>query len=355
MSEKNSSIKRVILEPTNRCNLNCSICLRQSWNGNIGIMKEEVFSKFLAALEGIDPLPEIFLGGYGEPLSHPEILEMIRQLSDRGCQTTLITNGTLLTQDITQSLIGSGLGKLWVSVDSFHQQSIHSTNPTHTGSLMQIGEILGNGKLEKFDLGISLILTRGNQVELLADIDQALQLGINSIFITNLEAYSPEELEQIPYTLTHLRRPEAWRTAYTDLVDRIDNISTQNPGISIKGVLNHHRDKCPFAERGDLVLRWDGEISPCLPLLYDHTTHIGSWEHTQYLYSFGNIVNRSLAVIKGDPDFIQLRERLLKDEFSPCLGCRDCWLSDNNLQDCMGFEHPACGGCLWAAGLISCP
>jgi MoaA/NifB/PqqE/SkfB family radical SAM enzyme len=125
--------------------------------------------------------------------------------------------------------------------------------------------------------------------------------------------------------------------------------------VSIHGVLTDRRDRCPFAERGDLVLRWDGEISPCLPLLRDHTTYVGSWEHKQYSHSLGNILDRSLKEIWADASAAQLRDRLLDREFSPCLSCRDCWFSQDNRQDCQGFDHPTCGGCLWAEGLIDCP
>ena len=352
-------LQRIIIEVTNLCNLNCSICLRQSWNGDMGNMSDEVFSKILAELEGFQPIPDVLLGGYGEPLSHPAILEIIRQLSGIGCLTSLITNGTLLTEDFTVSLIDAGLDKLWISADSFHQQAIsfNSSSPKHSGTLNQIAKIhrLGNGKLEDLDPGISMVLANNNLDELLANIRLAVKHGIKSFFITNVEAYSPLQTETQNYTLNQLRRPGYWRTNNPELIESINEIISNNPNVSIDGVITNNQDKCPFAERGDLVLRWDGEISPCLPLLYSRTTYISSWGHEQHAYSLGNILDRSLAEIWSDPEYVQLRERLLEDEFSPCLGCRDCWLSDDNLQDCMGFEHPTCGGCLWAAGLISCP
>jgi MoaA/NifB/PqqE/SkfB family radical SAM enzyme len=352
-------LRRIIIEVTNLCNLDCSICLRQSWSGDLGIISEIIFSKLISDIGDFHPPLDVLLGGYGEPLSHPDILEMIRQLKDHGCRTALITNGTLLTPDLTKSLVESGLGKIWVSADNFHQQAIISKSsiPSNARTLSQIAEIQrsGNGKLEELNPGLSMVLAKNNQAEILTDIEQALKLGIRSFFITNLEAYSPLEVEEIPYTLGQLRRPGAWHASSTDLIKKVESISINNPGVSISGVLTHHQEKCPFAEKGDLVLRWDGETSPCLPLLYDRTTHIESWEHKQIAHSFGNIRDRSISEIWEDRDFSRLRERLLNNEFSPCLSCRDCWFSDDNMQDCMGFEHPTCGGCLWAEGLICCP
>ena len=353
------SLNRVIIEATNLCNLDCSICLRQSWSGGLGIMSEEVYSKLVAELGELPSPPDVIFGGYGEPLSHPNILEMIRQLAYVGCQTSLITNGTLLTPYLTRSLVEAGLGKLWISVDSFHQQAIRSasTELTHIGIMAQLAEILRsvNGKLKEMDPGLSMVLARENQATLLAIIDQAKKLGIRSFFITNLEAYSPAQANELPYTLGQLRQPGSWLNAKSELTDMLETMQVSDPGLSIIGTLTNSSSICPFAEQGDLVLRWDGKISPCLPLLYDRTTYIGSWEHKQLSYSLGNILNRSLMEIWTDHDHSRLRERLLGCDYSPCLSCRDCWLSEDNLQDCMGFEHPSCGGCLWAAGLISCP
>lgn len=353
------ALQRIIVEVTNLCNLDCSICLRQSWDGDLGKMSDEVFSRILVDLGGIDPMPDVLLGGYGEPLSHPDILEIIRQLNDLGCSTSLITNGTLLTGHFIKSLVDAGLDKLWISADNFHQQAINfnSSLPKQSGTLNQIAEIFrfGNGHLEQLKPGLSMVLAKNNLDHLLNNISLAVKLGIKSFFITNAEAYSPLQSEAPNYTLNQLRRPGSWRNNNPELIEGIHQIISNNPDLSIDGVITRNQDKCPFAERGDLVVRWDGEISPCLPLLYGRTTYIGSWEHEQHAYSLGNILDHSLAEIWGDPEYVQLRERLLESEFSPCLGCRDCWLSADNLQDCMGFEHPTCGACLWAAGLISCP
>lgn len=42
-------------------------------------------------------------------------------------------------------------------------------------------------------------------------------------------------------------------------------------------------------------------------------------------------------------------------DFFPCSTCNSCELPEENLEDCFVSEHPACGGCLWAQGFITCP
>lgn len=352
-------LHRIIVEVTNRCNLDCSICLRQSWNGKLGDMSPAVFSTLVRSLKEFPSPPEIFFGGYGEPLSHPHILEILQQIATTGCQLSLITNGTILTTQLLELLVEAGLQKLWISADSSHQDALlHSpASQNQPEVLTLLGDILqqGNGMLEKLQLGLAFVLTNNNQTEMMKWIDQGHEIGVRSYFITNLEAYTPTQAKELPYTLGQLHQPGSWRRGSNGLLGKIDEITANDPDVSIDGALTHHRDRCPFAERGDLVLRWDGEISPCLPLLYDRTTYIDSWEHKQFSYSLGNILDHSLTEIRADAKHICLRKNLLDKEFSPCLYCRDCWFSNDNRQDCQGFEHPTCGGCLWAEGLIDCP
>jgi MoaA/NifB/PqqE/SkfB family radical SAM enzyme len=65
--------------------------------------------------------------------------------------------------------------------------------------------------------------------------------------------------------------------------------------------------------------------------------------------------DEGLAEIWSDPAYVELRQRLQAFDFSPCSSCNTCEMADDNRQDCSGSPHPACGGCLWAQGLIQCP
>jgi Predicted Fe-S oxidoreductases len=71
-------------------------------------------------LEGIrklTPRPTVFFGGFGEPLSHPAIIEMIRRAKVLGATVELITNGVLLDEQMVLRLLEVELDSLWVSLD----------------------------------------------------------------------------------------------------------------------------------------------------------------------------------------------------------------------------------------------
>jgi antitoxin component of MazEF toxin-antitoxin module len=112
-----NTLKRVYVELTNRCNLNCSTCMRNVWDVEYGHMSMDLFEQILASLDKAPEKPELFFGGYGEPLSHPKVLSMIERAKDRGYRVSLITNGILLTEPIAQRMIDLNLDMLWVSLD----------------------------------------------------------------------------------------------------------------------------------------------------------------------------------------------------------------------------------------------
>lgn len=349
-------LNRIIVEVTNHCNLNCSMCIRTTWSSETGHMSREVFERLLDDIQEFSKPPEVFFGGYGEPLSHPDIIDMIIKVKILGVRAGLVSNGTLLSPTISQDLIRSGLDKLWISMDNIHQDSILEDHGSHSQQnvlkKLRVFMDLKPDRQKGPEVGLVFVLTKSNSSQAQDVLDMGISLGVKSFFITNLEALSEEMAGETPYKVEQLRRPGSWLSAQSNLIKEFQGA---DDGITIEGSLVNPTALCPFAEKGEIALRWDGEVSPCLPLLYDHVTSVDSWKHQVYSYSIGNIQSRSIQDIWTDRDFITLRDRLLSDNFSPCLSCQNCWLSEDNHLDCMGYEHPACGGCLWAIGLIACP
>ena len=56
--------------------------------------------------------------GVGEPLIHPNIIEMIEYANKSGIHTMMGTNGTLLTKDLSNRLFHSGLDIIELSIDA---------------------------------------------------------------------------------------------------------------------------------------------------------------------------------------------------------------------------------------------
>jgi len=112
-----TQLAKVYIEPTDRCNLDCLMCIRSGWDQPLGRMDKATFDRILLGLQKLDPMPSVFFGGLGEPLFHPRTIEWIARVKAVGARVELITNGTLLNEKRARQLIEAGLDVLWVSID----------------------------------------------------------------------------------------------------------------------------------------------------------------------------------------------------------------------------------------------
>ena len=74
-----SQLRKIYIEPTSRCNFSCRTCIRNAWGETQGAMSAETFEHILSALKELKTQPSVFFGGFGEPLTHPQIVEMVRE------------------------------------------------------------------------------------------------------------------------------------------------------------------------------------------------------------------------------------------------------------------------------------
>ena len=114
-------------------------------------------------------------------------------------------------------------------------------------------------------------------------------------------------------------------------------------------------NRCPYVDDSVTAIAWDGSLSPCLPLMHNHTSYVLDRVRSSRRWVIGNVTERSLTDLWKAPEYVAFRERVQAWPFAPCTDCGGCDLSDANERDCLGNTFPNCGGCLWAQGLIQCP
>jgi MoaA/NifB/PqqE/SkfB family radical SAM enzyme len=370
-----NALKRVYVEATNKCNLNCSTCMRNVWDVKFGHMTEETFECILASFQDLPNKPELFFGGYGEPLSHPRILDMIQRAKGLGHRVSLITNGTLLTEQVAYRLIELKLDMLWVSMDGASPECYMDVRLGD--ALPRIIENLKYLQVQKYrafgasswaghpKLGIAFVAMKRNIHDLNEVIRLGSRLGAVEFSISNVLAHDRVLLDENLYMrsldmvvgqeirpLVHMPLMDI----RSDTMDALSNTLKNLNRLELTGsLLNQNTDQCPFVERGSVAIRWDGMVSPCLPLLYTHAYFLDDRERTSREYFVGNIHEKNMLEIWRDENYSILRKRLQDFDFSPCAFCNSCEMANANMEDCFGNIQPTCGGCLWARGLIRCP
>jgi MoaA/NifB/PqqE/SkfB family radical SAM enzyme len=367
-----ASLARVYVEPTTLCNLECRTCIRNVWDEPPGMMSAVTFARIIDGVRRVSPLPTLFFGGFGEPFAHPDLLAMLATAKSVGCAVELITNGTLLTEDTRHEIVRIGLDRLWVSIDgatpeSYADVRLWDALPQVTEDLARLRELrITNGSgLPR--LGIAFVAMKRNIADLPEVIRLGQKLGADRFSVSNVLPHTPEMRDQVLYARSidaEDVEPSAWAPEVSlprmDIdgltIGRLARVEAGRNGRSLPGqARGGGANTCPFVEKGSVSVRWDGAISPCLPLLHTHRSYLDFRPRTSHSFSVGNVNQRSLTEAWSDPGYVGLRERLLAFDFAPCTICNSCDMADENLEDCFSSPTPACGGCLWAQGFIQCP
>ena len=358
---------KVYVEPTNRCNLECRACIRNGWDEPLGFMSRELFSRIIEGLRDFSPVPAVFFGGFGEPLAHPDIVDMVAQAKALSKQVELITNGTLLNREMSGQLIEAGLDMLWVSLDGatpegYADVRLGAALPEVLENLSGFRDACHLAFPHRPQIGIEFVAMKRNIHELPAVLSLGSQLGAQHFLVTNILPYSDEMREEILYSRAigdfvygpRLKMPkldmnEMTREPFYQIMRSGKNIAFP------RNRLEEANNRCPFIERGGTAINWEGKVSPCLPLLHTHTDYLEERERASRRYQVGSLEESGLTELWNQPEYIALRERVKNFDFSPCHICGGCELSEKNEEDCFGNPFPTCGGCLWAQGLIQCP
>ena len=108
-------LKKAYIEITNRCNLHCSFC-----PGTKRAPRTMTPAEFDLVLERLTGQVEyVYLHVMGEPLSHPQLAELLALAAARERKVCITTNGTLLARQTETLLAAPTLHKVSVSLHSF--------------------------------------------------------------------------------------------------------------------------------------------------------------------------------------------------------------------------------------------
>jgi len=371
---------KLYVEPTTVCNLACRTCVRNTWDEPVGHM---AFDLYRAVLEQTRALPDpsgsasgpglrlLSFGGIGEPLLHPHLPDMVAAAKVRDLAVELVTNGTLLETGLARALIQAGLDRLWVSIDGVTPESYADVRGS---GLQQVLERLYDlQRLQREigcrtpQLGLVFVAMKRNLADL-PDLPRlARRVGAARVMVTNVLPYTRELAGEILYDRA-LFLPRAapsplspqlslpnldWDAQTGAALTR--QLRFSGPLKLIDTPLDWSRDSCRFIQQGSAVIGWDGRVAPCLGLLHPYTTYLHGYERQIRAYNLGNVAERPLADIWGNPEYVAFRERVADFDFSPCTICGGCDDLESNETDCFGSPFPACGGCLWAQGIVQCP
>jgi len=117
------------IETVNACNAKCIMCTIEEWTGNKSqIMNSDLFDKYVEEVSQYNTWIEIIcLNRDGEPTLDRDIANKIKKLKDVGIKKVrFVTNGQNLTEELSKSVLLSGIDEVMFSIDSIKKETYES-------------------------------------------------------------------------------------------------------------------------------------------------------------------------------------------------------------------------------------
>jgi len=116
--------KKVYIEITNNCNLNCSFCKNNSREKRF--MSRDEFEAIIKKIKTYTNY--VYLHVKGEPLLHPELKEILKICDEYKIQVNITTNGTLLKQKMNILEEANCVRQINISLHSENNLSTYFVN-----------------------------------------------------------------------------------------------------------------------------------------------------------------------------------------------------------------------------------
>ena len=302
--------ERLHLELTSRCNYKCITCK----HGYINYGEDIDDNVLDVIIHDIMPhLKELELQGTGESLLSPNFFKMFQSAQENNCKVTLITNASLLTEDLVMKFVSSNM-QLVISLDGADSEIFNMHRPTGDfDKIKENLELLSKYKRgsnnDLFSLVINMVITKYNYKTIVDMLNLAKRYSVDYVYASEVRECMPDE--------------NAWNKL------RIDNALNREEIIeNIKNADNYSKDL-------DIGFNFN-------PYIKDHklckTLCVSPWKHI-FIYAngdlsvccelnkaFGNISRSSFEEVWNSEKLNEFRNNMiLKDYDYHCINCCLSW------------------------------
>lgn len=350
MHEDDVAIKKVYLELTQRCNLNCTSCFRQNWDFAQTQMSDELFEKTNKDLHDIESLEEIVLGGIGEPTFHPKFLEWVDLLPD--VKLTITSNAYNWSDEIIE-ILASKFDRVVISVDG-HENTFKIIRGFDFSIMEENVRNLVKRRNElKRDHPFVIaqaVISEYNIDEIETLIPRLSSMGYMQIILSNLLPQNELDKDKILYKLYDNTRMKNYRNKWLNKA-MSSKLQIKFPAIELKT-----ERKCRFVYDGTMTINSDGHIAPCYRFAHPSIEYVFGRRKQVYEVSYGNITDSSITDIWHSKLYTDLRIQNLRNQFPSCPDCdyvNCCDYVNDSLCDCKG-QNPSCADCLWTRDFVQC-
>lgn len=308
------------IETSMHCNLECVMCPWIELHNEERILTPGSFAKIKPYLSQVK---EVDLTGGGEPLTNPYLPEIVRAAKEAGCEVGFSTNGTLLTQDLAELLVGYGLDWISFSFDAatpetyqkIRQGSSYDTVIENIKNLRALKNRLGSKIPRMMMVFVMMTGNHENYQELPEYIDLAHSLGVEQVIAKNLDVIIKDgDFERRVFSHSGSPLPEV-EAVREDAQRRASDLGI---GLRLYNLQPQQQVICEQRPDRNLYINWSGNVSPCITLSYAENRVFNNQRVRVPCQVFGDINRESLETIWNKPDYAAFRgvyeERLRKEQ-----------------------------------------
>lgn len=295
-----------LIEPTNRCNLQCETCIRNDLPFGIGDMNFEEYKIIINKLKG---LIRVHLQGQGEPFLHKDIFRMINYASNKGIMVTTTSNGTLLNESMAKKIIESNLDEIVISVDSIDKEICESIRKgvkfdVLIENIKRLSE-MRKGRNKKLKMSIGMTIIKDNVKEIPEFIKFFSEMGINELIFQRLLT---NDFYVNHYETNFLKEQLVSQ-------EEINKEVKKNKELAKRLKINVLFDegKCNWLW-SQIYVNYMGDVNPCCLILDPNNPKLG------------NLLRQDFKAIWNNQEYKNLRRMLINKQVPKvCNGCRRLW------------------------------
>lgn len=259
LSVLHSFPRRIVLELTNSCNINCIMCGRNYATFTPVYLDTKILFWLKPLLNIVE---EVTLMGWGEPTVHPQFTSFLKYLDEFPVRKYICTNGMNLSKHI-HDIFNCHVDILAISING---ATAETNNRIRIGSdLEKIKSTLKSIQTKKDKnfpyLCLVYCLMRSNIHELDKLIDLAIEIGVNKIKIVHFTAFSNDLIEE-----SLLGYETEIKSIFTLIARKAidNNIKLELPYIKGEDPAGDYSHRECFTGWRDFYVGADGFVRPCM-------------------------------------------------------------------------------------------
>jgi len=278
---------RIQLMPCNVCNQNCLFCnYRLENNLNAKQFDEHsqlplnILERTLADFSDVGGKAIEITGG-GEPLVYRHVNDMFRIINKHSLDYALITNGTLLTEDLSKR-IAPNMSWARISIDAgtaaTYSKVKRSPESHFTKALNGITLLKKHSQRDDFKLGVGFVVTNENYSEIYELCKLAKEYGADNVRISTV--FHPHDIEYFDGDVIAKSK---------DILDECKNLDDTNFKVynnfndRINNIIKPYQDYNYCAMKDIVcVVGGNSKVYTCCTLAYNKKGEVGNLQDTSF-------------------------------------------------------------------------